>query len=202
VSVLGAIDVAQYIDDLAELKEMLKMMEASVKNLDHYIQNLHEYYNLKRGELKFEEIDFNEVVKSQEETFGLTARLNHVHFVTNVIQRETFRCDKTSIQIILNNLLSNAFKYQKRKGDAKFVELNISIGNGLACITVEDNGIGIHESYIKEIFTMFFRATLEEVGSGFGLYNVKDALLKLNGEISVNSTEGEGSIFKVTIPNK
>jgi two-component system sensor histidine kinase/response regulator len=202
LSVLGAIDVAQYIDNMAELKEMLKMMEASVKNLDHYVQSLHEYYNLKRGELSFEEIDFNDVVKVQEETFRLTARLNNVQFSAHVTQQETFRCDKTSIQIILNNLLSNAFKYQKRNGEHKFVELNISAANGQACITVEDNGIGIHESHMNDIFTMFFRATLEEVGSGFGLYNVKDALRKLNGEITVDSKEGKGSIFKVTIPNK
>jgi signal transduction histidine kinase len=202
LSVLGAIDAAQYIDNITELKEMLTMMQDSVKNLDHYIQNLHEYYNLKRGELKFEEINFNDVVKAQEETFRLTARLNNVDFKVNVMQRETFRCDKTTIKIILTNLLSNAFKYQRRKNPHKTVELNINVANGLAVITVHDNGIGIHGSHINDIFTMFFRATLEEVGSGFGLYNVKDALLKLNGEIAVESKEGEGSVFKVTLPNK
>jgi signal transduction histidine kinase len=49
---------------------------------------------------------------------------------------------------------------------------------------------------------MFYRATTEEVGSGFGLYNVKDALLKLNGEIKVDTEVGKGSTFEIIIPSK
>ena len=49
---------------------------------------------------------------------------------------------------------------------------------------------------------MFYRATSEESGSGFGLYNVKDALTKLNGTIEVSSVVNEGTTFTVTIPCK
>jgi len=49
---------------------------------------------------------------------------------------------------------------------------------------------------------MFFRATSQDVGSGFGLYNVKDALLKLNGEIKVDSVVNEGTTFTVKVRNK
>jgi signal transduction histidine kinase len=73
---------------------------------------------------------------------------------------------------------------------------------GNALIFVRDNGIGIDEVHINDIFNMFYRATSENVGSGFGLYNVKDALRKLNGSIQVNSKPGEGTEFKVEIPSK
>jgi signal transduction histidine kinase len=49
---------------------------------------------------------------------------------------------------------------------------------------------------------MFYRATSEGVGSGFGLYNVKDVLKKINGTIDVKSTLGEGTQFEVVIPTK
>ena len=78
----------------------------------------------------------------------------------------------------------------------------IQVLNGQAEILVKDNGIGIHESHINNIFTMFYRATSEEPGSGFGLYNVKDALNKLNGTIEVQSSVNEGTLFKVTIPGR
>ncbi|HYD22698.1 MAG TPA: HAMP domain-containing sensor histidine kinase, partial [Flavipsychrobacter sp.] len=78
----------------------------------------------------------------------------------------------------------------------------IEVNKGVATITVRDNGIGIDPSHLNEIFTMFFRATTEEVGSGFGLYNVKDALNKIQGEIKVSSALNEGSTFTVTIPSK
>ena len=69
-------------------------------------------------------------------------------------------------------------------------------------MNIRDNGIGIHENHVAEIFNMFYRATTEEVGSGFGLYNVKDALLKLNGDIKVDTKLGQGSNFQITIPSK
>lgn len=202
LSVLGAIDVAQYVDGIADLREMLKMMEEAVKNLDKYIQSIHDYHNLKRGQLYIEEIDFNGIVKEQEDIFRLTAKMKEISFHVNVSQRESFRSDKISIKIVLNNLLSNAFKFQDKDRNDKFVDLDIQVATGMATIKIKDNGIGIHEDNIGEIFNMFFRATTEEVGAGFGLYNVKDALIKLNGEIKVDSILGEGSVFKVSIPNK
>jgi two-component system, sensor histidine kinase and response regulator len=202
LSILGAIDVAQYIDDPTEIKQMLTMMEGSVKNLDNYIQNIHDYYNLKRGELQIEQINFTDIVKEQEDIFQLTARVNDIRFIAKVIQEETFRCDKTCINIILNNLLSNAFKYQNKTNTDKFVQVEIQVKTGAATINIKDNGIGIHESHVAEIFNMFYRATTQEVGSGFGLYNVKDALLKLNGEIKVDTEVGKGSTFEIKIPSK
>jgi signal transduction histidine kinase len=202
LSVLGAIDIAQYINDMSEMRDMLNLMENSVRNLDKYIQNMHDYYNLKRGELQIEEINFKEIVTELEETYRFTAKLSQVHFNIKILQQEPFRCDKMSIKIILNNLLSNAFKYQKKDIENKMVELDIKVATGTATIYVRDNGIGIPEKYAEKIFTMFFRATTEEVGSGFGLYNVKDALLKLNGKIKVDSGIDKGSVFTVTIPNK
>ncbi len=202
LSILGAIDVAQYIDDIAELKEMLQLMEESVKNLDEYIQNIHDYYNLKRGEMNIEEINFNELIKEQHDTFDSFIKMGNIRFITNVLQQETFRSDKISLSMILNNLLSNAFKYQKKGEQEKYVEMNIKIENGMSTITIKDNGIGIHENHVSQVFNMFFRATSEEIGSGFGLYNVKNALTKLNGAIKVDTVLGKGSVFTVTIPNK
>jgi two-component system sensor histidine kinase/response regulator len=82
------------------------------------------------------------------------------------------------------------------------VDLSIVVENGKATIDVRDNGIGINNNYIDQIFNMFYRATSEEVGSGFGLYNVKDALKKIDGDIRVTSTLHEGTLFEVIIPSK
>ncbi|WP_423147109.1 hybrid sensor histidine kinase/response regulator [Rubrolithibacter danxiaensis] len=202
VSILGAIELAQHINEMTEIREMLSLMEESVKNLDSFIQSIHDYYNINRGELQIALIDFNELIKELQETYRITAKMSNIAYNTHFSQQEPFRSDKMSLKIIMNNLLSNAFKYQRKNNPDKMVELNIKIANGFATISVRDNGIGIHESHIGEIFNLFFRATSEEVGSGFGLYTVKDALLKLNGEVKVQSVLGEGSIFTVTIPNK
>ena len=202
LSVLGAVDLAKSMDNFSELREMLDMMAAALTKVDEFIKNTHEYYKIKRGVLEFEEISFEDLVLDIQDLFKIAGRMEKVRFTSNVVQKEVFISDEMSIKIIVNNLLSNAFNYQRKNIDDKFVEMNIEVVDNKAIITVKDNGIGIHESHINNIFTMFYRATSEETGSGLGLYNVKDALSKLNGEIEVESMVNQGTTFKVTIPGK
>jgi two-component system sensor histidine kinase/response regulator len=162
LSILGAVEAAQHMEDITEIRNMLMMMKESVRNLDDFIQSIHDYYNLNRGELEIKEIDFKEIVDEQ-------------------------------IRI---------FKYQKKYHKDKFVDLKILVENGKAIIEVSDNGVGIDQNYIGDIFNMFFRASSQEVGSGFGLYNVKAAVIKLNGKITVDSEINKGTSFKVVIQNK
>jgi len=202
LSILGAIDVAQQVDNIKDVQNLLEMMRESVSNLDSFIQSLHDYYNINRGQLQLEDIEFDVLVKELNEKFGLIATVENVNFSVQVVQPNSFRTDKLSLRIILNNLVSNAFKYQKRNSENKLVELDINVQAAFAVIRVKDNGIGIQDQHLGEIFNLFFRATSDEVGSGFGLYTVKDALVKLNGEIKVDSILGQGSTFTVIIPNK
>lgn len=202
LSLLGAVDVAQYIDDIDEIKEMMRLMEKSVKKLDTFILNIHDYYSVKQGQLQIKEVEFSEIVKDEVENNKITTKMKNIRFVTQVEQNETFRSDAMSLKIILSNLLSNAFKYQKKNNPDKWVELDIQVKKGTATIQIQDNGIGILEKHIGDIFNMFFRATAEEVGSGIGLYNVKDAVAKLGGEIKVSSVFNEGTTFLITIPTR
>ncbi len=174
----------------------------AVRKLDEFIKSTHEYYNLKRGKLVFEDINFENILQDTAALFRIAGKMDSIRFTSNVIQNDTFRSDEVSIKIILNNLFSNAFKFQKRGSTDKWVDVNIEVKDDVAKIIVKDNGIGIHENHINNIFTMFYRATSEESGSGFGLYNVKDALTKLNGTIEVASVVNEGTTFTVTIPCK
>ena len=202
LSVLGAIEAAQHMDDITEIRKMLMMMKDSVRNLDDFIQSIHDYYNLNRGELEIKEIDFNELVAEQINIFNFTYLMSDVRFNTNIVQKETFRGDILSVKLILNNLLSNAFKYQRKENKNKIVDLNILVENGYAVIDVIDNGVGIAKNYLGDIFNMFFRASTQDVGSGFGLYNVKAAVTKLNGKITVDSELNKGTHFKVLVQNK
>ena len=202
LSILGAIEAAQHMDNISEIRDMLMMMKTSVRNLDDFIQSIHDYYNLNRGELEIKQIDFKELVDEQIRIFNFTYLVSDVKFTTSIVQKETFRGDELSIKLILNNLLSNAFKYQKKDNKDKSVKLNILVENGSAIIEVSDNGVGIAKSHQEDIFNMFFRASSYEVGSGFGLYNVKVAIAKLNGKITVDSELNKGTSFKVTIQNK
>jgi signal transduction histidine kinase len=104
--------------------------------------------------------------------------------------------------MILNNLVSNAIKYQKKNFNNKSIDMKVDVYSGAAHIVIADTGIGIPETHFEEIFNLFSRATSHRAGSGLGLYNVKSALLKLGGHIDVSSVLDEGTAFKLTIPSK
>ena len=140
----------------------------------------------------------NEVVPIHK----VNATLNKVQIDTEVNQTEIFRNDKIVLQLVINNLLLNGIKYQRKEEPNKFVRITVKVEKGIAEIAIKDNGIGIDQQHLDDIFKMFFRATKESTGAGFGLYNVKDALNKIGGQVSVNSTVGAGSEFVVTIPTK
>jgi two-component system, sensor histidine kinase and response regulator len=199
--ILGAINIAREIDDVDEMKEMLFLMESSLKKLDTYIINMHDYYSIQRGELKISKIDFTKIINEIKTSYLTSAEAKGVAFNLEIKQGEHFRSDELRLKLILNNLLSNAFKYQNQKNPDKSVDVNIGVEHNTATIYVKDTGIGILGNHIGEIFNLFYRANYQEVGSGFGLYNVKNALVKLNGQIEVNSVMDKGTTFKVTIPS-
>ncbi|AMR34387.1 hybrid sensor histidine kinase/response regulator [Mucilaginibacter sp. PAMC 26640] len=199
--ILGAINLAHEIDDIAEIRNMMSLMKKSVNKMDAYVLSMHDYYRLQRGELKISEIDFNIIAGELKAIFNVIAQTNSVAFNITTHISEVFRSDKMLLLLILNNLLSNAFKYQNRNSNNKSVEVMIEVKHSTAKICIKDTGVGIISSHIEEIFKLFYRSKSVEVGSGLGLYNVKSALTKLNGQIEVDSVLGEGSTFMVTIPS-
>jgi signal transduction histidine kinase len=98
-----------------------------------------------------------------------------------------------------SNLLSNAIKYSP--ADPK-VRLRATLAGGAISVAVEDDGIGIPERDQARIFTRYFRASNVGgfVGSGVGLFLVATVMHLHGGEIAVESTEGKGSRFTVTLP--
>lgn len=202
VGVLSAINLAREFDDLDEIYALLDLMRTSVLKLDSYIDSLKDYYLLRRGDLKLEEISFNQVANGIEKFYQIYTSTCSLNFNIEVEQNVSFINDKAVIELILHNLISNAIKYQRQSEENKKIALFVKVEKALATITIKDNGIGIPKEHIDNVFNLFFRASNQAQGSGLGLYNVKNALVKLNGEIKIESELGEGTTFTLTIPSK
>ena len=200
--IMSATQLAKDIDDQDEVDSILTIIGHSAERLDRYIQNVHDYYSVRRGEFEIAEIDFNVLRDELLDMYDAMASSRKVRFSIDIEMSDLFRNDETAIKLILTNLISNAFKYQRADAEERMVHVDMSVAKGMATFVVTDTGVGIAEHYLKDIFNLFFRASLQEPGSGLGLYNVKSLLVKLGGEVSVVSTLGEGSTFKVLIPTK
>jgi PAS domain S-box-containing protein len=102
---------------------------------------------------------------------------------------------------IIENLIGNAIEYSMPGGT---VDLTVGRNEDMLYVCVTDTGIGISPSDQKSLFTKFFRSEKAVVhnpeGSGLGLYVVKSYVEGWGGTISVQSTEGKGSTFTISIP--
>jgi signal transduction histidine kinase len=112
-----------------------------------------------------------------------------------------FFSDKLRVFTIMNNLLTNAVKYQRPEEDFKTVTFKFDISPTRAVMEVVDNGEGIPDDKRESIFGMFYRLSTQSIGSGLGLYICREMVDRLNGSIELDTSLGRGSSFKVTIPN-
>lgn len=200
--IMSAAELALAVDDLDEIREILQIISKSARGLDNYVFNIHDYYSTRRGEFNITEINLEKIAADMKAIYGTIANANLVDFDVFIHESGPFRSDEVAIKLILNNLLSNAFKYQDENATRKLVILEMGVNEGTARFIVKDSGIGIKEAHLSEIFNLFFRASVKGEGSGLGLYNVRNVLTKLGGRITVNSTENVGSEFIVSIPTK
>jgi signal transduction histidine kinase/ligand-binding sensor domain-containing protein/DNA-binding response OmpR family regulator len=109
--------------------------------------------------------------------------------------------DGDKLEKIVNNLLSNAFKYTPAGGKITVdLTINLMEEHSNIIITVSDNGIGIPEDHKSKIFDRFHKVDSVKGGFGIGLSLVKEFVNLLNWEITFSSKEGKGSVFKLIIP--
>jgi len=109
--------------------------------------------------------------------------------------------DKEMISIVLRNLISNAIKFSPV---GSRIKINAGKENNELKISIIDKGVGIPEEYIPKLFKLDENistvGTDGELGSGMGLILCNDLLKKHNGKITIQSKEGKGSTFIVTLP--
>lgn len=112
----------------------------------------------------------------------------------------TILADKTHMQQLFQNLVSNALKYNRN--EQPIVKVTAEKEENFVCIRVSDNGIGISERFHKQIFEIFKRlhTRAEFSGTGIGLTICKKIVDQLNGQILLESAEGKGTTFIIQFP--
>ena len=110
------------------------------------------------------------------------------------------RADLTEIAQVFQNLIGNSLKF---RGEAiPNVRISAERREGVVCISVEDNGIGIDMDYAEKVFVLFQRLHTRDryPGTGIGLALCRKIVERYGGTIQVESAEGEGATFRFTLP--
>lgn len=200
VSIAGLINITREEKDEKLRLKYLGLMDKSIQKLDDFIQDIIGYSRNSRLELKFESIDFQELIEDAVQALRPDPDAQKFDVHIEVQAKNEFFSDSSRLTMIFNNLLSNAFRYSDPKKESSQIEISVKHDGEEAHIHIKDNGIGIAKKYQEKVFQMFYRASQESQGSGIGLYIVNEAVEKLKGEIQLSSQEGEGTEFKLRIP--
>ncbi len=195
---------ALFKDEIKDVN-ILKYMEMSLTQVHRMNNILDELIKL----LKVENDDDDEVILNID--FGKTidgclsscktlTNFDKVKIEINVQKDLKFRAPWALINTIIQNLIENGVNYARIDQPNPYVRMAISEKNGGVEIVVVDNGIGMKKNVGKNVFEKFYRANKQVPGTGLGLYILKTAVEKLNGEVDLESDVDNGSTFTITLP--
>src|SRR5258706_8914061 len=156
-SVLGLVNVALMDDQ--KTREMVdryfEMIGRNVSRLDAALQQILNYSRNARSEVDISEVNLEQLVR---QTFAEMKYLEGHHESSkqfDIKHSVQFYSNQTRLSVILSNLISNAIKYADEAKEKRFINVSAIITSESAIIHVRDNGIGIHEDYLPDIFNMF-----------------------------------------------
>lgn len=189
-------------DDPKVYEHMLERSLTRIEYMKKLIADLLDMTRIESGQRKREvsPILISETAQTAIDSIEPAAKEKGIDISLEVENERPFTADQSEVEIVLNNLISNAVKYNKENGD---VSVHITFEGDTVRISVTDTGIGLSEEEQEKLFNDFVRIKKEEtkkiLGSGLGLSIVKKIADIYRGSVSVESELNKGSTFTVTL---
>ena len=190
-------------DSLDEYSSAIERSLQRIDSMRHLIMDLLDFtkVSFERHVEKMQNVNLKELVSMAVVTVSPYAIHKDIQFVTEVKGCETIWADPNDFEIIMNNLVSNAVKYNKPGGT---VTVTVECNDNEFTLSVADTGIGMNSDEREMLFEEFSRIKNDKTrnisGSGLGLSIVKKVVELYHGVINVESAPDKGSVFTVIIP--
>ena len=183
-----------------EKKKYLHALNASCYKLNSLITNILKLNKLENNKLLPEYTKFNlsEVLTNQILQFETILEEKNINLICNIEENLYINSEESYMEIIFNNLMSNAIKFSNIDGT---IEVDLKKENDLYVVSVKDNGIGMDEETGKRIFDKFYQGDTSHSseGNGLGLSLVKKIIDVMGGSIQVESEKGVGTTFVIKV---
>lgn len=202
---------AMHIDDKKRVLDSLHKLDSAGEHLLRLINNVLDMARIESGATVLDEqpCSLKQHFAETRNLFQLEMDKKQIHFtVSTDVQDDIVLVDELRLEQIELNLLGNALKYTPEGGSITYSVRQTHMKNGVVSLVfaVQDTGIGMSESFQKELFTMFSRdrnsVIHETEGTGLGLAISKTLVEKMGGSISCVSKLGEGTTFTFTLQLK
>ncbi len=178
-------------------------MEKSVARLSGLLDNLLSWATQQQGHFPNvpEKVNINDVVNSVLDTFSNMAHGKDITLSAQFEGEIEVWADNNMVQTIIRNLINNALKFTPEGGK---VSVRSSLAGELAKVKIEDTGVGMHKEKLDKLFRLYEKkstyGTIGEKGLGLGLQLVHEFLELNKGTIEVESKEGKGTTFIISLP--
>jgi PAS domain S-box-containing protein len=193
-SILGSEHAGQ-LDD--EGQHLLGRIIAGCDKMGRLIDDLLELSYVSSHELKNENVNLTRIARRIAAGLGEHAPQRQVRF--EIAEDLTTYGDERLLEIVLNNLFGNAWKYTSRKEEG-LIQFGVQRMAARPVFFIRDNGAGFDKSYADKLFTPFSRLHGQEFeGTGIGLAIVQRVIHRHGGKIWADSVEGEGATFYFTL---
>jgi signal transduction histidine kinase len=186
-------------------REIISQMNSSSKNLIRLLENLLTWARLSSNKIDVypESVLMKDILEASIYPYQQSAQNKKINIIVDAPDELVIETDKFIIQTIIGNLINNAIKFSNQHSE---INVSLTSTNTAHKLVIKDNGIGIEESQLRNIFvlgkTSTGRGTMGEGGTGLGLVLVKELVEKLNWHIEVKSKVNAGSEFIITIPTQ
>lgn len=181
-----------------------KMIQQNTEKLNALILELLEFRRVETGnkELSIQPVSVSDKIRSIAESFCELAENKELHYRLDIKPDIKWNTDISCFNKIVNNLISNAFKYTPDKG---YITIGLKIENQFLTLRISNSGKGIAKENLNKIFDRYkildsFEMNGKNSRNGLGLAICKSMVLLLNGQISVQSIPNEITTFSVTLP--
>ncbi len=190
-------------EDRALRAEAINVIRDEVERVGSLIANLLNITRIEMGSLDLQKnrIRLADFLSDAFEHISHNARGKNLNFELDLPRDlPPIRVDKDLLRVAINNLLTNAIKYNDDQGT---VRLSAEETNEAVVIRVEDTGVGINAEDCEHVFDRFYRGKSAQVaqagGHGLGLALAKDIVELHDGSLSVTSELGKGAVFSITL---
>jgi two-component system, sensor histidine kinase and response regulator len=189
-------------DDVILYDELLDRCITRTEYMRKMINDLLDLTRIESGTKprEIQELDLAEVARTAMETAAPDAEPRKIQIELHTDGPVAFQGDRAELEIVMNNLISNAVKYNR---DGGRIDITLRRENGEAEISVTDTGIGMTKEECAKLFNDFVRIknakTRNILGSGLGLSTLKKLAQAYDGDVSVTSEPDAGSTFTVRL---
>ena len=203
--IMSGASILETVDDDKTRKRVTAIINRQAEYMSKLINDLMDVSRITRGKVKleFEKLSIQDVLSDSLEIVDQQVKAKKHNITVNYLEKDvTVYGDKARLSQIFSNIIHNAAKYTSEQGS---ITVDIREEGVMVVVAVKDNGMGIPEDRLKDVFNMFTQieahSTHTKGGLGIGLTLVSKLVMLHHGDVSVMSEGlGRGSTFEVRLP--